>query len=138
MLLSTGALAGEPGAVIAYGATGSGKTHTMLGGTEPAARASPTPHSPQPAAAGLIPMAVSELFLQIETGADFRSRDFRVHISYLEVYQERVYDLLLPGRTDVAIRHTPARGFYPESREVLCRSVRHPYACHGLRSRNAA
>jgi hypothetical protein len=68
-------------------------------------------------------MAVAELFFQIETAGEHREREFRIHVSYLEVYQERVYDLLDAGRADVAIRHTPSQGFYPEAKEVLCRSV---------------
>ena len=101
--LVTAVLSGEPGAVIAYGATGAGKTHTMLGGAEQAASAglrsrsrgrSPSPRrrssSPSAPPAGLIPMAVAELFFQIETADEHRDRDFRVHVSYLEVYQERV------------------------------------------------
>lgn len=127
--LVTGVLCGEPGAVIAYGATGSGKTHTMLGGAEDAGRGGKPGRSASPRRAasappaGIIPMAVAELFFQIKTAGEHRARDFRIHVSYLEVYQERVYDLLDPSRADVAIRHTPSQGFYPESREVLCRSV---------------
>jgi hypothetical protein len=129
--LVTGVLCGEPGAVIAYGATGSGKTHTMLGGagsgsgsrTKPRGRSTSPGRTASVPAAGLIPMAVAELFFQIETAGEHRDRDFRIHVSYLEVYQERVYDLLDAGRADVAIRHTPSQGFYPEAKEVLCRSV---------------
>lgn len=92
-------LSGEPGAVIAYGATGAGKTHTMLGGAEQTASGfrsrsrgrSLSPHqSSSVPPAGLIPMAVAELFFQIQTADEHRDRDFRIHVSYLEVYQERV------------------------------------------------
>lgn len=37
--------------------------------------------------------------------------------------QRSSYDLLDGGRSDVAIRHTPSQGFYPEAKEVLCRSA---------------
>ena len=58
--------------VFAYGATGAGKTHTMMGDADNA---------------GIIPRAVADLFGR---GIDGLS----VTVSYLEVYNERIYDLL--------------------------------------------
>ena len=62
--------------VFAYGATGSGKTHTIIGNErEP----------------GVIYLAVMELFKKIKS-----CNDLEISISYLEIYNEHVYDLLAP------------------------------------------
>lgn len=66
--------------VFAYGATGAGKTHTMLGNDE----------NP-----GITFLTMSELFKKKEELLD--ERDFDLAITYLEVYNETVKDLLNPG-----------------------------------------
>lgn len=74
-------LEGRNGSVFCYGATGAGKTYTMLGTVE----------NP-----GVMVLAIKDLFSKI------RQRSFDgnhvVHLSYLEVYNETVRDLLSPGR----------------------------------------
>ncbi|CAJ2642065.1 unnamed protein product [Trifolium pratense] len=74
-------LQGKNGSVFCYGATGAGKTYTMLG----------TMESP-----GVMVLAIKDLFSKIRT----RSCDGThvVHLSYLEVYNETVRDLISPGR----------------------------------------
>ncbi|KAH1254166.1 Kinesin-like protein KIN-8A [Glycine max] len=74
-------LQGRNGSVFCYGATGAGKTYTMLGTVE----------SP-----GVMVLAIKDLFNKIR----MRSYDgnHAVHLSYLEVYNETVRDLLSPGR----------------------------------------
>jgi len=74
-------LQGKNGTVFCYGATGAGKTYTMLGTVE----------SP-----GVMVLAIKDLFSKIRT----RSCDGNhvVHLSYLEVYNETVRDLISPGR----------------------------------------
>jgi hypothetical protein len=69
---------GYNGAVIAYGQTGSGKTHTMLG----TARSK-----------GVAPRAVAELFSALG-----QRPNWTVEVSVLEIYNERVRDLLAPGQ----------------------------------------
>ncbi|XP_036036372.1 kinesin-like protein KIF22 [Onychomys torridus] len=83
-------LEGQNASVLAYGPTGAGKTHTMLGSPE------------QP---GVIPRALMDL-LQItrEESAEGRPWDLSVTMSYLEIYQEKVLDLLDPASGDLAIR----------------------------------
>lgn len=66
--------------VFAYGATGAGKTHTMLGKDD----------NP-----GITFLTMSELFKRKEELID--ERDFDLGITYLEVYNETVKDLLNPG-----------------------------------------
>ncbi|KAI3991795.1 hypothetical protein MKX01_038193 [Papaver californicum] len=79
--LVEGVLQGKNGSVFCYGATGAGKTYTMLG----------TMDNP-----GVMVLAIKDLFAKIRQ----RSCDGNhvVHLSYLEVYNEMVRDLLSPGR----------------------------------------
>lgn len=80
---------GYNGAVIAYGQTGSGKTHTMIGNAK--------------GARGVAPQAVAELFEALE-----KRQNWTVEVSVLEIYNERVRDLLAvtPGVTHVDIHET--------------------------------
>lgn len=65
--------------VFAYGATGCGKTYTISG----------TPEEP-----GIIFQAMQDLFHRIEQLAD--EQEFKISISFLEIYNERIRDLLEP------------------------------------------
>lgn len=77
--LVSGALNGYNGTLMCYGQTGSGKTFTMSGVSE---------HFQN---RGLIPRALTHLFKEIEG----RQADaINVRISYLEIYNEKMYDLL--------------------------------------------
>ncbi|XP_037754737.2 kinesin-like protein KIF22 [Chelonia mydas] len=85
-------LEGQNASVLAYGPTGAGKTHTMLGSPE------------QP---GVIPRALRDV-LQMTREASCSPRgeewDYSVSMSYLEIYQEKVLDLLEPSQQDLPIR----------------------------------
>ena len=83
---------GFHGSCFAYGATGSGKTFTMAG----------TQESP-----GVMPRAISDLF-KIARSADEMSWKFS--LTYVEIYNERIKDLLNPGRADLDVRECPKRG----------------------------
>ena len=63
--------------VLAYGATGSGKTHTMVGSTA--------------GGAGVMVLAIESLFECMRKATDAR---FALELSYLEVYNETIRDLL--------------------------------------------
>ncbi|XP_074053390.1 kinesin-like protein KIF22 isoform X2 [Macrotis lagotis] len=81
---------GQNASVLAYGPTGAGKTYTMLGSPE------------QP---GIIPRALKDLLqLTREEGAEGRPWALAVSMSYLEIYQEKVLDLLAPASGDLVIR----------------------------------
>ncbi|XP_025226653.1 kinesin-like protein KIF22 isoform X1 [Macaca nemestrina] len=83
-------LEGQNASVLAYGPTGAGKTHTMLGSPE------------QP---GVIPRALMDLLqLTREEGAEGRPWALSVTMSYLEIYQEKVLDLLDSTSGDLVIR----------------------------------
>ncbi|XP_030563893.1 kinesin-like protein KIF19 [Drosophila novamexicana] len=97
-------LNGYNAAVFAYGATGSGKTHTMLG---PVPRKKPSTADRGPTAAGgyeadvssqdigLMVRAIEDIFVHIEAAGPESST--KVSISYLEIYNELIRDLLNPG-----------------------------------------
>jgi hypothetical protein len=79
-------LQGYNGAVIAYGQTGSGKTHTMLGpGGEIGEDASEW---------GLCPRAVRAVFEHV--AAQDEDVEFTIVVSFVEIYMERIRDLLDP------------------------------------------
>ncbi|KAK7485721.1 hypothetical protein BaRGS_00023022 [Batillaria attramentaria] len=77
-----GLLSGYNCSVFAYGATGAGKTHTMLGSeTQP----------------GVIYHTMIQLYRRISDMSQEKTCD--VAVSYLEVYNEQIRDLLLPRGT---------------------------------------
>ncbi|XP_053989871.1 chromosome-associated kinesin KIF4-like, partial [Hylaeus volcanicus] len=65
--------------ILAYGQTGSGKTHSM--GT----------NYDETEDCGVIPRAVNDIFTIISSKEDW---SFRVTVSFMELYQEQLYDLL--------------------------------------------
>lgn len=70
------AMAGFNSTIFAYGQTGSGKTHTMSGTDDEV---------------GVIPLAVSGVFEAIEQNP---SRHYLLRVSYLEIYNETLRDIL--------------------------------------------
>jgi kinesin family protein 3/17 len=73
-------LEGYNGSIIAYGQTSTGKTYTIEG-SEGDQR-------------GIIPRASEEIFNYIETQSDSSSR-FLVRASFLQIYNEKIMDLLV-------------------------------------------
>lgn len=93
---------GFNGTVFAYGQTSSGKTHTMLG-----------PNIIDEASRGMIPRMVEHIFAEIESAP--ATMDFVVKVSYVEIYMERVRDLMNPSAHDLKIREDrKGRGIYIE------------------------
>ena len=70
---------GYNGTIFAYGQTGSGKTFTISGAPSNFAYR------------GIIPRSISRLFNEISTKPEY---DFNIQISYLEIYNEIMFDLL--------------------------------------------
>uniref|UniRef100_A0A1Q3G2R5 Kinesin-like protein n=1 Tax=Culex tarsalis TaxID=7177 RepID=A0A1Q3G2R5_CULTA len=73
-------LEGYNGTILAYGQTGTGKTYTMSG----------NPDSPQ--TKGIIPNTFAHIFGHIARGKE--NQKFLVRVSYMEIYNEEVRDLL--------------------------------------------
>ncbi|KAM9656238.1 kinesin-like protein KIF18B [Morphnus guianensis] len=78
--------------VFAYGATGAGKTYTMLG----------LEKSP-----GIMYLTMVELYRRIEAREEEKS--YEVLVSYQEVYNEQIHDLLEP-KGPLPIREDPEKG----------------------------
>ncbi|SNX88021.1 probable Kinesin-3 motor protein [Melanopsichium pennsylvanicum] len=92
--------------VFAYGQTGSGKSHSMVGYAE---------------AKGLIPLTCSRLFDDIrdKTVADDTLK-ISVEVSYIEIYNEKVRDLLNPkNKGNLKVREHPSLGPYVEDLSKL-------------------
>ncbi|XP_034000295.1 stAR-related lipid transfer protein 9-like [Trematomus bernacchii] len=100
VLVLSGASEGYNVCLFAYGQTGSGKTYTMMG----------TPDS-----IGLTPRICQGLFRSEDTFPDEQNSS-RVEISFLEIYNERVRDLLRGGeqkkRSSLRVREHPEKGPY--------------------------
>ncbi|KAL2160654.1 hypothetical protein VTH06DRAFT_1342 [Thermothelomyces fergusii] len=101
--------------IFAYGQTGSGKSYTMMG----------TPEQP-----GLIPRTCEDLFERIAAAREETPNvSYHVRVSYFEVYNEHVRDLLVPlppGQPPyyLKIRESPTEGPYVKDlTEVPVRSL---------------
>ena len=91
--LIDGILNGYNATVFAYGPTGAGKTYTMLGEGD---------------TLGIMLMSFVELFSRIENLSNERS--YTVRISYLEIYNEIVRDLINPTSAFLDIREDQEKG----------------------------
>ena len=79
-------LEGFNSTVIAYGQTGAGKTHTIMG---PAMEMDEE-------SSGVIPRAVTKIFQDL----DAADQDYEVRVQFLEIYGEDIRDLLAVGRAE--------------------------------------
>ena len=77
-----------------YGQTSTGKTHTMTGSK---------------AAPGILPLAVQDCFRFVASGKD-EIREYLLRISYLEIYNEQIIDLLSETPHAVRIFESPKEG----------------------------
>lgn len=103
---------GYHGTVFAYGMTGTGKTFSMQG----------TASSP-----GVIPLAITDIFSYIR---ETPSREFLLRVSYLEIYNEKIHDLLsmsqgngagTGAQEEIKLREDSKRGVYatPLKEEIV-------------------
>ena len=92
-------LAGYNGTVFAYGQTGSGKTYTMMGAD-----------IGDPEAKGIIPRIVEQIFDRIMKSDS--SIEFMVKVGYMEIYMEKIRDLLVPHNDNLPIHEDKQRGVY--------------------------
>ncbi|XP_036748016.2 kinesin-like protein KIF16B isoform X2 [Manis pentadactyla] len=96
------AFEGYNACVFAYGQTGSGKSYTMMGNSGDS---------------GLIPRICEGLFSQINETTRWDEASFRTEVSYLEIYNERVRDLLRRKSSktfNLRVREHPREGPYVE------------------------
>ncbi|XP_055918656.1 kinesin-related protein 4 [Eupeodes corollae] len=80
---------GFNGTIFAYGQTSSGKTYTMMGDDQ----------NP-----GVMVLAAKKIFREIENSTDWQ---FLLRVSYIEIYNEKIHDLLNKSNTDLKIHETP-------------------------------
>lgn len=104
---------GYHGTVFAYGMTGTGKTFSMQG----------TATNP-----GVIPLAITDIFSYIR---ETPHREFLLRVSYLEIYNEKIHDLLagpivgangqLGAQEEIKLREDSKRGVYatPLKEEIV-------------------
>ena len=98
--LVEGVVTGINATIFAYGQTSSGKTYTMLGAQ---------------GSQGVLELAATDLFRHI---ADTSNRDFIVRVSFVEIYNEVIRDLLSDASdSTVNIREDPRKGVYCEASE---------------------
>ncbi|KAH8334370.1 hypothetical protein KR059_009271 [Drosophila kikkawai] len=91
---------GFNGTIFAYGQTSSGKTYTMMGDCQ----------NP-----GVMVLAAKEIFQHI---ANDTERDFLLRVGYIEIYNEKIYDLLNKKNQDLKI-HEAGNGIVNVNCEEL-------------------
>ena len=115
--------------IFAYGQTGAGKSYTMMGRLEPDQK-------------GIIPQMCEDLFDRIDNIAAEQETQCTVEVSYMEIYCERVRDLLNPKNknNNLKVREHPIMGPYVEDlsklvvkhymdeQSIACRLHAHIYA----------
>ncbi|XP_051645567.1 centromere-associated protein E isoform X4 [Manacus candei] len=92
------AVRGYNGTIFAYGQTASGKTYTMMGNED---------------SGGIIPKAIQHVFKII---CEIPDREFLLRVSYMEIYNETITDLLCDSRKKkpLGIREDINRNTYVE------------------------
>ena len=94
---------GYSATIMAYGATGSGKTYTMVGKGEKV---------------GLMIRAIRDLFNFVNT-QKLQDKIYNIKITYIEVYNEILKDLLSDKKTSPEIRTDPNKGVIIQGAECI-------------------
>lgn len=108
-------LNGYNGTVFAYGQTGAGKSYTMMGSD-----------IDDDTGKGIIPRIVEQIFASILTSPS--NMEYTVRVSYMEIYMERIRDLLVPQNDNLPVHEEKSRGVYVKGLlEVYVSSVQEVY-----------
>ena len=91
--LCEGVLNGYNSTVFAYGQTGAGKTYTMLGNEQ---------HP------GIMFNTMKEVFKQMKQHS--RDREYTIRVSFLEIYNENIKDLIMLSNDALDLREDPLKG----------------------------
>ena len=110
--------------IFAYGQTGTGKTYTMEGFIYDYL-------SPNK---GLIPRAIEDIFKYIENNSN-SDTTFIIRVTYLQIYNESIDDLLKPEKKHLSIREGQKKGLYVEGLSEW--AVRSPNDIYALLERGA-
>jgi kinesin family protein 5 len=118
-----GALEGWNGTLFCYGQTSSGKTHTMEG-----------VHG-IPELRGIIPRMMEYVFdLILNASTDL---EFTVKCSFLEIYNEKIQDLLDPRKNNLMVKEEKGRGIWvDDATEIYVLSKEEMYDVFKIGSEN--
>ncbi|RII22335.1 hypothetical protein CUC08_Gglean000121 [Alternaria sp. MG1] len=92
-------LNGYNGTVFAYGQTGAGKSYTMMGSD-----------MDDEVGKGVIPRIIQQIFASILASPS--NIEYTVRVSYMEIYMERIRDLLVPQNDNLPVHEEKNRGVY--------------------------
>lgn len=108
-------LNGYNGTVFAYGQTGAGKSYTMTGTS-----------IDDELGRGVIPRIVEQIFASIMTSPS--TIEYTVRVSYMEIYMEKIRDLLAPQNDNLPVHEEKNRGVYVKGLlEIYVSSVQEVY-----------
>lgn len=108
-------LNGYNGTVFAYGQTGAGKSYTMMGAD-----------IDDEEQRGIIPRIVEQMFASILRSPG--NIEYTVRVSYMEIYMEKIRDLLAPQNDNLPIHEEKSRGVYVKGLlEIYVSSVQEVY-----------
>ncbi|KAK8932027.1 Kinesin heavy chain [Metarhizium anisopliae] len=108
-------LNGYNGTVFAYGQTGAGKSYTMMG-----------TNIDDDDGRGVIPRIVEQIFASIMSSPS--TIEYTVRVSYMEIYMERIRDLLAPQNDNLPVHEEKNRGVYVKGLlEIYVSSVQEVY-----------
>lgn len=108
-------LNGYNGTVFAYGQTGAGKSYTMMGSS-----------IDDDDGRGVIPRIVEQIFASIMTSPS--TIEYTVRVSYMEIYMEKIRDLLAPQNDNLPVHEEKNRGVYVKGLlEIYVSSVQEVY-----------
>lgn len=108
-------LNGYNGTVFAYGQTGAGKSYTMMGTSIDDVEGR-----------GVIPRIVEQIFASILSST--ANIEYTVRVSYMEIYMERIRDLLAPQNDNLPVHEEKNRGVYVKGLlEIYVSSVQEVY-----------
>ena len=110
--------------IFAYGQTGTGKTYTMEGFI----------YDYLSPSKGLIPRAIEDIFKYIENNSN-SDTTFIIRVTYLQIYNESIDDLLKPEKKHLSIREGTKKGLYVEGLSEW--AVRSPNDIYALLERGA-
>ncbi len=113
---------GYNGTVFAYGQTGAGKSYTMMGDMDDSHKK------------GIIPRITEQIFDAILVHGSAQI-EYTVGISYLEIYMERIRDLLNPVMDNLPINEGPKGPYVKGLREIYVNTVDEVYTAMHLGQR---
>ncbi|KAL7070463.1 hypothetical protein ACQ4LE_010387 [Meloidogyne hapla] len=93
--------------IFAYGQTGSGKSYTMMGKVNDLEEM------------GMIPRLCRAIFSRICENKENQQLKYTVEVSYMEIYCEKVKDLLSPKNENLKVREHPVLGPYVDNLEKM-------------------